>query len=917
MTDLPENPVSGISDEEIIIPEDDASDSETGSVEGVLPDSVMPVSEGSGAAERSQDSDHRDGISQNDFSGSDDDLDDLEDGSSADDMRSLRRRRRMFEGLAQAFGMDDTDTISIMKMLDGLVPDGDRLSTSDDVIDRLEYAFRDLGRHPSSLVFNRKTTRPGRPVDILNAPERFKHNAVLDSIMESEEDLLKALFVNERTMAGLSHWVSEHQQIRSLLMAEMVRRSTISEQWRHMLPKYMLPIFSMIQASGASQKMARVNGALFNRIRDAIIEWSEGALTREFLVGAAARTEDEFLTALKGDYASRMGSVVEADIAENAPEKIPDVPSDIGSDGDALSSGDESFEELQTRLRMLLLAAREDQAALGLGDQSLVLEADLIAADRLVNNLMMVEALDGGIAADGRVMFRSMNDFFDRLNDTDSDSGLPDTPLVESAVIDMVGHASDGQTVGTVDSTGIQTGDEAGSSLGESVSDSVPEQVPEQITTPIADSVSEPVMDGVDQGEPETQVSGETGSGSIGKGRTLPPVQEDMFAGKPVIDPVSGPVSDGALSGKKLSATENISPEILPEKNIAEIFEGNVSSIGLGEPEIFSEKNISEGEPGEVSSDQDAGVIEPVVEPVSGPIDPVELVEIRMPDGDHGSVIFAPDWVSPWPQTVGGLESVMDALPRSSGISRSMPRLSSSEAFAGWTTFVRPSPYGHISIRRHFDASDKAGKEGAISPVEWSRPEIGPGTWQASVVDGVSPVLGRSHALMLPPNSSLGWYGRELGWSEADIRALTAFGSPARPESVTAKGDPAKLAEAMRGVARMHLQKLLANAPAHFLSERAHLRERHEIATEHMMRWWIFMLLARHRTDDFDLIFTRDFFEGVEGPDFFVEESGISNFGTLQSSSHVMLHRKGAFDKAASGSRGMSGSPVSGPPPRP
>lgn len=917
MTDLPENPVSGIPDEEIIIPEDDVSDSETGSVEGVLPDSVTPVSEGSDAAERSQDFDHREGISQNDFSESDYDSDDLESGSLADDMRSLRRRRRMFEGLAQAFGMDDTDTISIMKMLDGLVPDGDRLSTSDDVIDRLEYAFKDLGRHPSSLVFNRKTTRPNRPVDILNAPERFKHNAVLDSIMESEEDLLKALFVNERTMAGLSHWVLEHQQIRSLLMAEMVRRSTISEQWRHMLPKYMLPIFSMIQASGASQKMARVNGALFNRIRDAIIEWSEGALTREFLVGAAARTEDEFLTALKGDYASRMGSFVEAGITENTPEKISDVPSEIGSGLDALSSGDESFEELQNRLRMLLLAARDDQAALGSGDQTLVLEADLVAADRLVNNLMMVEALDGGIASDGRVIFRSMNDFFDRLNDTDSDSGTADTPLVEPAVIDMVGNAND-ETAGEPDS---QTTDNAGSILGEPVSDNAGDQAPEQVAGPIADPALEPVIDGADQVEADPAGPAETGVVAIGKGKPLPPVQEDMFAGKPAGEPVSEPVSDGVLTGEELSAPENISPEILSEKNTAGIFEENVSPIGLGEPEgeseIFSEKIISEGEPGEGSPDQEMGIAEPAVEPVVEIIEPVEPVEIRTPDGDRGSVIFAPEWVSPWPQTVGGLESIMDVLPRSSGISRSMPRLSSREAFAGWTTFVRPSPYGHISIRRHFDALDKAGKEGAISPVEWSRPEIGPGTWQASVVDGVSPVLGRSHALMLPPNSSLAWYGRELGWSETDVRALTAFGSPARPESVTAKGDPAKLAEAMRGVARMHLQKLLANAPAHFLSERAHLRERHEIATEHMMRWWIFMLLARHRTDDFDLIFTRDFFEGVEGPDFFVEESGISNFGTLQSSSHVMLHRKGAFDKAASGSKVMSGSPVSGPPHRP
>jgi len=572
-------------------------------------------------------------------------------------------------------------------------------------------------------------------------------------------------------------------------------------------------------------------------------------------------------------------------------------------------SVDESFEDLQVRLRMLLLSAREDQAALGSGDDALVSEVDLAAADRLVNNLMMVEALDGGIAADGRVMFRSMNDFFDRLNDTDSDNDPSDMPLVEPAVVEMVGIARN-------DSKEIS---------GEIAQEIAPDLVLEPVSDPVSEPVSEQVIETVDQGEPETRVASNTGSGSIGPKTPLRPVQEDMFGNSPVSDPVSEPVVAGDLTGEDAPAPDNISSEISPEKNIAEIFEGDVSPIGSSETDgspdntngIFSERNISEDGPGDGSSGVVAEGSETEVQPLVVPVEPVELVEIRTPDGNRGGMIFAPDWLSVWPETVGGLEGVMDGLPRSSGISRSMPRLSSREAFAGWTTFVRPSPYGHISIRRHFDMSEKAGKEGAISPSEWSRPEIGPGTWQASVVDGVSPVLGRSHALMLPPNSSLAWYGRELGWSEADVRALTAFGSPARPESVTAKGDPAKLAEAMRGVARMHLQKLLANAPAHFLSERAHLRERHEIATEHMMRWWIFMLLARHRTDDFDLIFTRDFFEGVEGPDFFVEESGISNFGTLQSSSHVMLPRKGGFDKAAVGPRGVSGSPVSGPPPRP
>ena len=58
---------------------------------------------------------------------------------------------------------------------------------------------------------------------------------------------------------------------------------------------------SMIHASGAKAGELRPDKKLFNRIRDAIVEWSGGSVSRETLMGAARRTEDEFLSVLKDE----------------------------------------------------------------------------------------------------------------------------------------------------------------------------------------------------------------------------------------------------------------------------------------------------------------------------------------------------------------------------------------------------------------------------------------------------------------------------------------------------------------------------------------------------------------------------------------------------------------------------------------
>jgi len=192
-----------------------------------------------------------------------------------------------------------------------------------------------------------------------------------------------------------------------------------------------------------------------------------------------------------------------------------------------------------------------------------------------------------------------------------------------------------------------------------------------------------------------------------------------------------------------------------------------------------------------------------------------------------------------------------------------------------------------MGFRLHPDLTARQGQEGPIEPVDLSRLEIGDGQWKAATLTGPSRVLGQSHPLMLPPHSRLAWYGRTLGWSETQIRGLDGFGSPAKPETVTPEGDGRMLADVMRGVARLRLAELVQREPGHLLADAKSGGERREQAAEDLARYWIFVLLARHNQEGFDLMFGDGFFQGVHGPDFVVDASGVADFASAERGGHI------------------------------
>lgn len=188
---------------------------------------------------------------------------------------------------------------------------------------------------------------------------------------------------------------------------------------------------------------------------------------------------------------------------------------------------------------------------------------------------------------------------------------------------------------------------------------------------------------------------------------------------------------------------------------------------------------------------------------------------------------------------------------------------------------VGKDAWTYVPLRHQPDMSSKEGQEGPIEPADLARIEVGPGPWKMIKFTGDCDI-GKPHELMLPPHSSLRWYGEQLGWPEDDCDRLSLFGSPAKPYTVNADGDIHLLLRAFRS----HAKDRVLALPYKTDDEFAPVNNRDELVniTESLSRYWLFVLLARHRQDHFCNLLGESFFHGVIGPDFFIHTDGSAVF---------------------------------------
>ena len=210
---------------------------------------------------------------------------------------------------------------------------------------------------------------------------------------------------------------------------------------------------------------------------------------------------------------------------------------------------------------------------------------------------------------------------------------------------------------------------------------------------------------------------------------------------------------------------------------------------------------------------------------------------------------------------------------RSHGFNRSV---GNGGPFDGWAYTPERHPFSFAPLRANVESQAASGP---LRPLDMNRLESTQVHYQIEIRVGRSEILGMGHELMLPPSSSLDWYAGQLGWQEVQIRHIRSFGEPWNPSSVKPAGDIQALLELMRGNADLQLRKLMTVRPDDFFTNTGEGASRLAEATEDLARWWLFVLLARHDPDGFDLQLGAAFFHGVEAPDFVLAKDGTAVFG--------------------------------------
>jgi hypothetical protein len=716
--------------------------------------------------------------------------------------RARRARQKLFRQFAAEMGLPVTEAVSLMEKVEQLRPDLGRMSPAEDVTERLAQALDEFPKSRPQLLYNRSTKAP---IDITRErPKVDLDDKVLKRLPESEEELFKALIINRRMATAYANRAEEHGSVEGLILAELVRRRTDHEQWRHMVPQYYSTVVSMLVAAGAGADDFRERAALIGRLAEAIAAWwaeknkqaiedglidPQEQITAEKLKAAAKRSEDELLSELEENFARHHPvepfAKARKRLAERLRHASPDVQSNV-----SLEHSDVSAQEL---------GAMPDHT----------------------RQLATIYALGGGIAETGQVVFAS----------------------VEAFARDLTAHLLDAFVSAT------------------------PEPVlPWQNEDPVA-------LASTNSDEEKLRVPGDVTTATV--------TETD-----------AADIDVATISDRDERADYN-------ENDV-------LGDVLTTEPEGLPAANIEVRE----LADTDRDAVNP------RDLEPTITRAADAPD----NVVFDPAWISPWPRTEAEVMRLTASLPRSAGISRS----TGSDPFGSWNRTVDNGPFCFMGFRRHFRPASPDSKEGPIEPRELSRMELGEGRWRISVVPGPSPVLGRSMPLMVPQQSALSWYGRTLasmvsdGMLSSDTKDYVTFGSPLQPETITPEGDPKKLARALSGMIELFLNRMIGADTTHYLADQVHRKERSALAVQHLTRWWIFVLLARHRQADFDRLFPDDYFLGAEGPDFYLDENGTLQFGTDEVNSHCVIHLDEGLEAAiAEGKeRGGSSSIYSGPAPR-
>ncbi|WP_422358194.1 hypothetical protein [Qipengyuania flava] len=207
------------------------------------------------------------------------------------DRRDARSRAQRLKKLLELLDVQGPVAEEIVADLQSLLPPQHRMSSDEDVVERLKSLLLRDSKSPLGTALSHS----GAKLDIASDSTVRSQDRLDDILAEGDERLLQAYVANERLRGVLATQVGEHEAMRKALIAELARRYTVLEQWRYKLPKYLMPVIAVLLKAKVKRDDLRLGKTLLSDIIDLVVAHSkQREVSRESLVEAARLAEAQF-----------------------------------------------------------------------------------------------------------------------------------------------------------------------------------------------------------------------------------------------------------------------------------------------------------------------------------------------------------------------------------------------------------------------------------------------------------------------------------------------------------------------------------------------------------------------------------------------------------------------------------------------
>lgn len=220
----------------------------------------------------------------------------IKDAASSDadrnaDRRDARSRARRLKRLMDEFEIEPALADEIVSDLSSLLPPQHRMSRDKDVAVRLKALLERDTKAPPSLLIRHSSAE----IDVGSEGTIRSTEKLSELVQDGDERLLQSYVANERVRSVLACQIAEHDAARNVLVAELARRYTVSEQWRYKLPKFMMPLIAVMLKASVKRDDLRLGNTLLGSIIDLVAQHCQTKGIAKIELTEAAEKAEEML----------------------------------------------------------------------------------------------------------------------------------------------------------------------------------------------------------------------------------------------------------------------------------------------------------------------------------------------------------------------------------------------------------------------------------------------------------------------------------------------------------------------------------------------------------------------------------------------------------------------------------------------